>query len=93
MPQKPSVPTQIIGTIHDIQLPPDTSRPLLGRRPLALQLCVHGPTRRSYEWFAVAKELRQRIYDLARHDQLPMDKRCAFMINEVGAIVGFTVVP
>lgn len=93
MPPKFFIPIQIIGTIHDVQLPPDRSRPLIGRRPVSLQICVHGPAGRTYEWFSVNVELRQRIYDLARHDKLPMDTRFAFMIDQNGAILGFTVVP
>ncbi|MCU0617314.1 MAG: hypothetical protein MUD17_09585 [Gemmatimonadaceae bacterium] len=46
----------------------------------------------SLQWFSVHQELRQRVYDLARNRSLPMDATCAFMIDETGAIVGFTVV-
>ncbi|MFO0092993.1 MAG: hypothetical protein ACK54K_01680 [Gemmatimonadaceae bacterium] len=59
---------------------------------MSLQLCLRGAAGPTYEWFSVHRELRQRVYDLARNRSLPMDATCAFMIDETGAIVGFTVV-
>ena len=92
MPPKPSVPTQIIGSMRDVQLPLSSPRHRVGTRPVSLQLCVHEPAGRTYEWFAVHRTLRQRVYDLARQEQLPLGKTCVLMIDETGAILGFTVV-
>lgn len=92
MSPKPSVPSQIIGSIHDVQLPPPPPGHRVGRRPVSLQLCLRGAAGPTYEWFAVHRKLQQRVYDPARNRSLPMDATCAFMIDETGAIVGFTVV-
>ncbi len=80
MSPRPSVRSQIVGSTDDVQLPPPPPGHRVGRRPVSLQ------------WFSVHQELRQRVYDLARNRSLPMDATCAFMIDETGAIVGFTVV-
>jgi hypothetical protein len=92
MPRKTPPPSQIIGSIHDVQLPPPPPGDRVGKRPVSLQLCLRGAAGPTYEWFSVHRELRQRVYDLARHEKLPLGATCVFMVDETGAIVGFTVV-
>ena len=93
MPKSYPVPTLVIGSIEDAQLPPGKSLTVIGRRPVSLQIKVEGNTGPVFEWFLVERALRQRICDLARQEQLPMGKWCTFMVDENGAIIGFIVIP
>lgn len=91
MPSKLVIPSMLVGSIHDVLLPPPP-RARARKRPVALQLRVQGPTGYAFEWCVVHKELQSRIIDLVNTEQLPMGKTCAFMADEKGALLGFIVV-
>ena len=58
MPKSYPVPTLVIGSIEDAQLPPGKSLTVVGRRPVSLQIKVEGNTGPVFEWFLVERALR-----------------------------------
>lgn len=87
------VPTQIIGRIESVEIPVLAPGKPLGRSPVAVLIRTKSGSGSESEWYGVAKEYRQRLYDLATTQALPIGKTCAIMLTETGAVVGFTVVP
>jgi len=86
------VPVQIIGRIESVEIPVLGPKQTLGRKPVALRIRAKSATGFETEWYAVAGNFRQRVYDLATTQALPIGKTCAIMLDDHGAVMGFTVV-